>query len=289
MAIKEDVFVNNNPPACEYFHLNGFLQEINNAIKAAGLSLIPGNYTQLAEAISVMAHSASDLDGIKATGFARAYSAHLDFGGSVGDWSTLDFVNFLNSVGAFDFPFWFARASWKHSNNKTITDTGFGRLNLSGCTVEVMGGSNEYTIRVTTPTTSTDGGITNTVFTYVNNGNSYSPGWIKDLYHGGNIDGDLSANNLTSRGNVSASGQVSGSTVKSNGAIGATGIIKSKNDIVAFDPSATRDAAPINPALKKILGPAADEMGTIDMIEMLAERLDLLTTKLKEHGIDINV
>ncbi|HFT9994667.1 TPA: phage tail protein, partial [Escherichia coli] len=49
-----------------------------------------------------------------------------------------------------------------------------------GAVVEVIGTRGAMTIRVTTPSTSSGGGITNAQFTYINHGDAYAPGWRRD-------------------------------------------------------------------------------------------------------------
>ena len=46
--------------------------------------------------------------------------------------------------------------------------------------MEVIGTRGAMTIRVTTPSTSSGGGITNAQFTYINHGDAYAPGWRRD-------------------------------------------------------------------------------------------------------------
>jgi hypothetical protein len=122
---------------------------------------------------------ADTVDSVDSTGFGRAYSASYSFGGSEVAITTADFLTLLNSLGAFNQPYWVARGSWAYANNKFINDTGCGYIHLAGSTVEVMGnGTACCTIRIHTPTTSSSG-ATNSEFIYINNGSSYSPGWRK--------------------------------------------------------------------------------------------------------------
>lgn len=106
----------------------------------------------------------------------RAYSSSYSFGGNQNAITTAQFITMLTNLGAFSQPYWIARGSWSYASNQYINDTGCGNIHLAGCTVEVMGTSSAYTIRITTPTTSSSG-VTNGDFIYVNNGGSYSPGW----------------------------------------------------------------------------------------------------------------
>ncbi|ELW5857693.1 phage tail protein, partial [Escherichia coli] len=85
----------------------------------------------------------------------------------------------LNNQGAFSNKYWIARCSWYYDNNNYIDDTGCGRIDLSGSVIEVFSNktTSNYTIRVTTTTTSGHGGVNNAEFIYVYNGSDYSPGW----------------------------------------------------------------------------------------------------------------
>ncbi|EIY9314511.1 TPA: tail fiber protein [Escherichia coli] len=114
----------------------------------------------------------------KNIGACRAYSGALST--EAGNWTTAQFIEWLDSRGAFNHPYWMCKGSWSYANNKIITDTGCGDIHLAGCVVEVMGTKSAITIRVTTPTTSSGGGTTSAQFTYINHGDGYSPGWRRD-------------------------------------------------------------------------------------------------------------
>ncbi|XEK68594.1 hypothetical protein NMD02_29570 (plasmid) [Citrobacter meridianamericanus] len=116
-------------------------------------------------------------------GAARAFSSFVSIGGG-GNWTTPEFIVWLENQGAFNHPYWMCRGSWSYGDNRTITDTGCGNIQLSGAVVEVMGERGAMTIRVTTATTST-GGVVNAQFTYVSHGDGYSPGWRRDLKRSG--------------------------------------------------------------------------------------------------------
>ncbi|WP_199880367.1 prophage tail fiber N-terminal domain-containing protein [Escherichia coli] len=151
--------------------------------------------------------------------FTKNIGACRAFGGSVstttGDWTTAQFIEWLDSQGAFNHPYWMCKGSWSYGNNKIITDTGCGNIHLAGAVIEVMGIKSAMTIRITTPTTSTGGGTTNAQFTYINHGTDYSPGWRRDynsrnkptaseigaLPSGGTA---VSSVNLSSKGRVTA-------------------------------------------------------------------------------------
>ncbi|HDK2486489.1 TPA: tail fiber protein [Escherichia coli] len=116
----------------------------------------------------------------KNIGACRAYSAWVDIGSDSQVWTTAQFISWLESQGAFNHPYWMCKGSWAYANNKVITDTGCGNICLAGAVVEVIGTRGAMTIRVTTPSTSSGGGITNAQFTYINHGDAYAPGWRRD-------------------------------------------------------------------------------------------------------------
>ncbi|BDO94812.1 tail fiber protein [Escherichia coli] len=116
----------------------------------------------------------------KNIGACRAYSAGLNIGGDSQAWTTAQFISWLESQGAFNHPYWMCKGSWAYANNKVITDTGCGNICLAGAVVEVIGTRGAMSIRVTTPSTSSGGGITNAQFTYINHGDAYAPGWRRD-------------------------------------------------------------------------------------------------------------
>ncbi|HAO9088378.1 TPA: phage tail protein [Escherichia coli] len=116
--------------------------------------------------------------------FTQTIGACRSFHGAIstgaGNWTTAQLIEWLDSQGAFNHPYWMCKCSWSYGNNKIITDTGCGTIHLAGCVIEVMGNKGAMTIRVTTPSTSSGGGITNAQFTYINHGDSYAPGWRRD-------------------------------------------------------------------------------------------------------------
>ncbi|EFU8287048.1 phage tail protein [Escherichia coli] len=114
----------------------------------------------------------------KNIGACRAYSGALST--EAGNWTTAQFIDWLESQGAFNHPYWMCKCSWSYGNNKIITDTDCGTIHLAGCVIEVMGVKAVMTIRVTTPSTSSGGGTTSAQFTYINHGADYAPGWRRD-------------------------------------------------------------------------------------------------------------
>ncbi|MFJ5505115.1 hypothetical protein ACIPUO_13035, partial [Pectobacterium carotovorum] len=118
---------------------------------------------------------------VKNIGAVRAFHGAINIGGDSGTWKTLDFIAWLKSQGAFDYPHWVCKGGWYYAGNKTITDTGVGNIQLAGAAIEVFGTEAATTIRVTTASTvTTAGAIPNAQFTYINNGDNYSPGWRRD-------------------------------------------------------------------------------------------------------------
>lgn len=143
---------------------------------------------------------------VRNIGAARAFNGGINIGGDSGNWTTAEFITWLESQGAFNHPYWMCKGSWAYASNKVITDTGCGNICLAGAVVEVMGTGGAITIRVTTPTTTSGGGVPSAQFIYINHGDGYAPGWRRDYntinkptagdvqalsVNGGRIDGSL--------------------------------------------------------------------------------------------------
>lgn len=148
---------------------------------------------------------------VRNIGAARAFSGTVSIGGG-GDWTTAEFIAWLELQGAFNHPYWMCKGSWSYGDNRTITDTGCGNIQLAGAVVEVLGVRGAMTIRVTTPTSSTTG-VVNAQFTYINHGEGYPATWRRDFNTsnkptsedvgalpktGGEIEGDLSVTGIAS-------------------------------------------------------------------------------------------
>ncbi len=175
--------------------------------------------------------------------FTQTIGACRSFHGSIstgaGNWTTAQFIEWLESQWAFNHPYWMCKCSWSYGNNKIITDTECGLIHLAGCVIEVMGHKGAMTIRVTTPSTSVDGGITNAQFTYINHGDAYAPGWRRDYNtkykptpsdigalstSGGTVSGPLSVTGgLTGSLNGNASTATKLQTARSIGGVGFDG------------------------------------------------------------------
>ena len=143
---------------------------------------------------------------VRNIGAARAFNGGIDIGGG-GNWTTAEFIAWLKSQGAFNHPYWMCKGSWAYANNRIITDTGCGNIQLAGAVVEVMGDRGAMTVRVTTATTGE--GILGAQFTYINHGDGYLPGWRRDLRRSGDtMDGDLNLPNLYASGIVKSAGEI---------------------------------------------------------------------------------
>ncbi|EGR9410564.1 shikimate transporter [Salmonella enterica] len=118
---------------------------------------------------------------VRNIGAARAFNGGIHIGGDSGNWTTAEFITWLESQGAFNHPYWMCKGSWAYASNKVITDTGCGSICLAGAVVEVMGTGGAITIRVTTPTTTSGGGVPSAQFIYINHGDGYAPGWRRDF------------------------------------------------------------------------------------------------------------
>ncbi|EDY9314228.1 hypothetical protein GP163_003581 [Salmonella enterica] len=112
---------------------------------------------------------------------ALAFDGAVTIGGDANPWTTAEFIVWLESQGAFNHPYWMCRGVWSYALNKTITDTGCGNICLAGAVIEVMGVRGAMTIRITTPTTTSGGGVVSAQFTYINNGDGYAPGWRREF------------------------------------------------------------------------------------------------------------
>lgn len=112
---------------------------------------------------------------------------------------------------------------------------------------------------------------------------------------GGTITGDCSANNFSTNGNVWAKGQINaqggigGRYLVISETIGSSGNIKSKGDIVAFDPSATRSINNTYSKLARVVGTKpVNELGTLDLIEKLASVIDEIVSQLNLQGLNVS-
>ncbi|EDN5746598.1 hypothetical protein LXS72_003427 [Salmonella enterica] len=168
---------------------------------------------------------------VRNIGAARAFNGGINIGGG-GEWWTPDLINWLESQGAFNHPYWMCKGSWSYADNKTITDTGCGNICLAGAVVEVMGTGGAITIRVTTPTTTSGGGVASAQFIYINHGDGYSPGWRRDFntinkptsedvgalsVNGGQLNGPLGIGTDNALGGNSIAFGDNGTGIKQNG------------------------------------------------------------------------
>lgn len=150
---------------------------------------------------------------VRNIGAARAFNGGINIGGG-GEWWTPDLISWLENQGAFNHPYWMCKGAWSYANNRVITDTGCGNIQLAGAVIEVMGYRGAMTIRVTTATAGA--GTLGTQFTYTNHGDDYSPGWRRDF----------NTTNKPTSEDVGAL-PITGGTVSGN--LGATGIVQAGN------------------------------------------------------------
>lgn len=146
-------------------------------------------------------------------GAAASSITWLNTGDNGAELSTSSFITLLQNNGAFNSRTWIARCSWAYAQNGVIPDseTKCGTIPLAGSVIEVVSfGMTNYTIRITTPTTTSVGGAkTNSEFIYCYNGDQYAPGWRRQYNTvnkpsaadvgalptgGGTVSGDLTVN-----------------------------------------------------------------------------------------------
>ncbi|EAS2230396.1 phage tail protein [Salmonella enterica] len=155
----------------------------------------------------------------KDVGAAQAFSASYSTG--AGNWTTAEFIAWLKERGAFEVPYWMMKGSWSYADNKIITDTGVGNICLAGAVIEVLGTEGAMTIRVTTPTTTTGGGIACAQFTYINHGSAYAPAWRRDyntaLKPTAADVGALPISGGSLSGGITASGELQVTSAKTDG------------------------------------------------------------------------
>ncbi|MEE7072052.1 prophage tail fiber N-terminal domain-containing protein [Escherichia coli OX25:H6] len=115
---------------------------------------------------------------IRELGVPRAYGRDISTG--AGEWTTEEFVAWLKEQGAFDHTCWIMKASLPAAMNKVITDVGPGKLNLGGCTIEVMGTYDAAIVRVTIGEYGATGFINGTVCTCTVYGDTRKYHWRVD-------------------------------------------------------------------------------------------------------------
>lgn len=184
--------------------LNGVSKIIYDGSQSKEINITPesiGTYTseQLNDKFNQKSNSNHNHKGT----YLEKSPVNTQFGNSQDGITTIQFLELLKSLGAFDKTYWCSRGTWYYAGNNYINDSGLGNIHLAGAVVEVFGGNKEScTIRITTPTTSSSGGENNE-FIYVSNGSGYSPGWRKTWNSknfnpdsklnkvGGNMTGDI--------------------------------------------------------------------------------------------------
>lgn len=185
-------------------------------------------------------------------GAAASSITWLNTGDNGAALSTSSFITLLQNNGAFNSRTWIARCSWAYAQNGVIPDseTKCGTIPLAGSVIEVVSfGMTNYTIRITTPTTtSVSGAKTNSEFIYCYNGDQYAPGWRRQ-YNTVNKPSAADVGALpTSGGTVSGDLTVNGKLVTKNAdfriAYGSYGfILRNNGDSTYFLVTASGQAA----------------------------------------------
>ena len=100
--------------------------------------------------------------------------------------TTVDFIEELISLGAFQNNYKVFKVSWSYAGNSDL-DVGFESVELAGCLIECWGGTYKH-VRLTRPTTGTGG---RSIYVYNDQGSSYSPGWrqiwTSDEFNSGSV------------------------------------------------------------------------------------------------------
>ena len=110
----------------------------------------------------------------------------------------------------------------------------------------------------------------------------------KDAYlkKGGDITGDCSADSFFSRGHISAHGGITGISLLVTSHVRAA-LLQSRGDVIAFDPSATRGQSELL-KLERVIGTKpVQELGTLDLIEKVADAVDQIVVQLNQQGLDV--
>lgn len=124
---------------------------------------------------------------------------YWDFGGNSNEITTAQFLVLLEQLGAFTSGHWVARGGWAFALNQIISDSGLGKIQLAGATVEVIGSQKDLcTVRITTPPQNTMVSGPNTTwseFIYVSHPSGYVSGWRKgwnsaNMGSGSGLDAD---------------------------------------------------------------------------------------------------
>ncbi|MFJ5319255.1 phage tail protein [Pectobacterium versatile] len=146
------------------------------------------NITLSASGVGALARSENGADIQDKSAFARnAQVPHLgntwiEFGGSAGTWTTSQFIDFLNVMGAFEHGYFVCAGSWSFSANKKIADTNCGHIELAGAIVEVFASRfNLRTVRVTTMSSSSDLAAIQGQFVYVESVTPGSGEWRREF------------------------------------------------------------------------------------------------------------
>lgn len=175
-------------------------------VNAAGNQNTSGNAATATKLQTARTISGVEFDGsknitltAKNVGATACPTGWLITGDNNSSITTSSFITLLQNQGAFNTRAWVARCSFAAADSAYIPDseTKCGIIPLAGAVIEVVSfGMTNYTIRVTTATTSSvSGAKTNSefIYSYDNyNGSTNSPGWRR-CYNSKNYSVNLSS------------------------------------------------------------------------------------------------
>lgn len=93
---------------------------------------------------------------------------YLSVTGTAANITTEQFIQYLNSIGAFTYSSYFVvKGLWNYAHSDTIIDTGIGNIQLAGATVEVFNQlTDSYEIRISTASRTSNTSSKNSMFIY---------------------------------------------------------------------------------------------------------------------------
>ncbi|GKX48553.1 phage tail protein [Pectobacterium carotovorum] len=192
-------------------------------------------------------------------------SGWVNFGNSTGAWTTPQFIDFLNDMGAFEHGYFVCAGTWNYSTNKKIIDTGCGHVELAGAVVEVFASRfNLRTVRVTTMSSSSDPDAIQGQFVYVESETTGSGEWRREFNTKNLTPADIGA--LTTEGTAAAAAKLSiARTINSVAFDGTANISLTPANIGALPAEETAVAASKLATPRKINGVAFDGSSDIDI------------------------
>nr|WP_240345342.1 phage tail protein [Pectobacterium brasiliense] len=192
-------------------------------------------------------------------------SGWVDFGATSGTWTTSQFIDFLNEMGAFEHGYFVCAGTWSYSTNKKIIDTGCGHVELAGAVVEVFASRfNLRTVRVTTMSSSSDPGAIQGQFVYVESETTGSGEWRREFNTKNLTPADIGA--LTTEGTAAAAAKLAiARTINGVAFDGTASISLTPANIDALPAAGTAVAASKLAMPRKINGVVFDGSSDIDI------------------------